>query len=178
MRKSMQLKAVAFAAAAALMGVSGMASASEAAQTAPSTFKPGTYTAQVNGHNAPLTVQVTVGKNRIEKIDYSKNLETIGVGRVALDIVSKKILDHQSVGVDAVTGATISSFALMQGVKDCLEARELIKLKVLESSMYNAREASIKLAEATGADCVQVIGSKFVLYLQKKKDSAYADLLK
>lgn len=44
MRKSMQLKAVAFAAAAALMGVSGMASASEAAQTAPSTFKPGTYT--------------------------------------------------------------------------------------------------------------------------------------
>ena len=66
---------------------------------------------------------------------------------------------------------------MIQGVKDCLEAREL-KLKVLENSMYNAREASIKLAEATGADCVQVIGSKFVLYLQKKKDSAYADLLK
>jgi RNA-binding protein len=67
---------------------------------------------------------------------------------------------------------------MIQGVKDCLDARELIKLKVLESSMYNAREASVKLAEATGADCVQVIGSKFVLYLQKKKDSAYADLLK
>ena len=64
------------------------------------------------------------------------------------------------------------------GAKDCLDARELIKVKVLESSMYNAREASVKLAEATGADCVQVIGSKFVLYLQKKKDSAYADLLK
>ena len=61
---------------------------------------------------------------------------------------------------------------------DGLDARELIKLKVLETSMYNAREASVLLAEATGADCVQVIGSKFVLYLQKKKDSAYADLLK
>ena len=48
---------------------------------------------------------------------------------------------------------------MIQGVKDCLDARELIKLKVLESSMYNAREASVKLAEATGADCVQVIGS-------------------
>lgn len=58
---------------------------------------------------------------------------------------------------------------MIQGVKDCLDARELIKLKVLESSMYNAREASVKLAEATGADCVQVIGSKFVLYLQKKR---------
>ena len=39
---------------------------------------------------------------------------------------------------------------MIQGVKDCLDARELIKLKVLESSMYNAREASVKLAEATG----------------------------
>ena len=67
---------------------------------------------------------------------------------------------------------------MIQGVKDCLDARELIKLKVLENSMYNAREAAAKLAEATGADCVQVIGSKFVLYLQKKKDSAYAALLK
>ena len=38
---------------------------------------------------------------------------------------------------------------MVQGVKDCLDARELIKLKVLESSMYNAREASVKLAEAT-----------------------------
>ena len=70
------------------------------------------------------------------------------------------------------------SEATVKQVNDALTARELIKLKVLESSMYNAREASVKLAEATGADCVQVIGSKFVLYLQKKKDSAYADLLK
>ena len=76
------------------------------------------------------------------------------------------------IGKDGVVPGTIKQ------ASDALEARELIKLKVLESSMYNAREASIKLAEATGADCVQVIGSKFVLYLQKKKDSAYADLLK
>ena len=67
---------------------------------------------------------------------------------------------------------------MIQGVKDCLDVRALSNLKVLESCMYNALEASVKLAEATGADCVQVIGSKFVLYLQKKKDSAYAALLK
>ena len=33
---------------------------------------------------------------------------------------------------------------LIQGVKDCLDARELIKLKVLENSMYNAREAAAR----------------------------------
>ena len=68
--------------------------------------------------------------------------------------------------------------SVVKATADCLAARELIKLKVLDNSMYSAREASVLLAEATGADCVQVIGSKFVLYLQKKKDSQYADLLK
>ena len=67
---------------------------------------------------------------------------------------------------------------VIQGVLDCLTARELIKLKVLDNSMYSAREAADVLTEATGADCVQVIGSKFVLYLQKKKESQYAALLK
>lgn len=175
MRKSMQLKAVAFAAAAALMGVSGLASASEAAQTAPSTFKPGTYTAQVNGHNAPLTVQVTVGKNRIEKIDYSKNLETIGVGRVALDIVSKKILDHQSVGVDAVTGATISSFALMQGVKDCLKQAggdmtaltKHVEQHPAVEAKYQADVVVVGGAGLAAAISAYQAGAKHVLVLEK-----------
>jgi RNA-binding protein len=68
--------------------------------------------------------------------------------------------------------------AVVQAVNDCLAARELIKLKVLETSAYSAREAADLLAEKTGAESVQVIGSKFVLYRQKKKDSQYADLLK
>ena len=95
--------------------------AADAAKTAPSTFKPGTYTATVNGHNAPVTVKVTVSKNRIEKIDTSKNLETIGVGRVALKLMTDKILKYQSLGVDAITGASISSLALLSGVEKCLE---------------------------------------------------------
>ena len=55
-------------------------------------------------------------------------------------------------------------------------ARELIKMKVLETSMYNAKEAAAILAEATGADVVQVIGSKFVLFLKKDKDSKFDEL--
>ena len=67
---------------------------------------------------------------------------------------------------------------MIQGVKDCLAARELIKMKVLENSAYSAKEAAAILAERTGSDCVQAIGSKFVLYKQKQKESKYADLLK
>ena len=67
---------------------------------------------------------------------------------------------------------------LVQGVLDCLQARELIKVKVLKNSMYSAKEAAPILAEKTGSECVQVIGSKFVLYKQKDKESQYAGLLK
>ena len=67
---------------------------------------------------------------------------------------------------------------LIKSTADCLAARELIKMKVLENSPYTAKEAAAILAEAPGADVVQVIGSKFVLYLQKKKESKYADLLR
>lgn len=50
-----------------------------------------------------------------------------------------------------------------------LEARELIKINVLESSPVSAAEAASEIAAATGALCVQVIGNKFVLYKESVK---------
>ena len=47
---------------------------------------------------------------------------------------------------------------------EALRARELIKGRVLENALLSAREACDALAEATGAEGVQVIGSRFVLY--------------
>ncbi len=67
--------------------------------------------------------------------------------------------------------------ALIKSTADCLAARELIKMKVLENSAYTTREAAELLAQVTGSEVVQVIRSRFVLYLQKKKDSRYAPLL-
>lgn len=56
------------------------------------------------------------------------------------------------------------SDTLVAQTDDALRARELIKLRVLENSGYTAREAAEQLAEQTGSDVVQVIGSRFVLY--------------
>lgn len=58
-----------------------------------------------------------------------------------------------------------------------LTAREIIKGKVLENSMYSSREAAEILAEKCGADVVQVIGSKFVLY-RKNPDEPVIELPK
>lgn len=57
---------------------------------------------------------------------------------------------------------------------EALEARELIKCRVLENSMLTAREACDALSKQTRSEPVQVIGTKFVLYRQShskdKKD--------
>lgn len=58
---------------------------------------------------------------------------------------------------------------LITQANDALEARELIKCRVLETSEYTAREAAEALAQATRSEVVQVIGTKFVLYRQSHK---------
>ena len=67
------------------------------------------------------------------------------------------------IGKGGITESVIAS------VDTALRARELVKGKVLESSMLTAREACETLAESCNAEAVQAIGTKFVLY-RKKED--------
>ena len=60
---------------------------------------------------------------------------------------------------------------LIAQVNDALEARELIKLRTLETSPVGPREAAEEIAAATGAEVVAAIGTRFILYRPKKKDS-------
>ena len=53
---------------------------------------------------------------------------------------------------------------LIKQTDEAFTVRELIKLRALETSPEGAREAAEKIAAAVGADVVQVIGSRFVLY--------------
>lgn len=62
------------------------------------------------------------------------------------------------------------SDALIQQVKDALRKRELIKMRVLDSCPMDSREAADAIASQTGADVVQVIGSRFVLFLRNPKE--------
>ena len=67
---------------------------------------------------------------------------------------------------------------LISQVSDALTARELIKLRVLETAPLDAREAAFALADATNSESVQIIGTRFVLYRENKDKAAYKDLLK
>ena len=53
---------------------------------------------------------------------------------------------------------------MCEQISNALEARELIKLRVLDNCDLNAKEAAQIISEETNSDVVQVIGTRFVLY--------------
>ena len=59
---------------------------------------------------------------------------------------------------------------MVDAIDQALEKRELIKLSVLETSELSAKEAASILAEATGAEVIQCIGRKLVLYRKKEEE--------
>lgn len=60
---------------------------------------------------------------------------------------------------------------LIKQVNDALEARELIKITVLETSPFSSKDASIELSNATNSVIVQVMGRKITLYRRNVKNS-------
>ena len=54
-------------------------------------------------------------------------------------------------------------------IANALEARELIKARVLDNSGYTAKEAANEIADSIGADVVSCVGTKFVLYKESVK---------
>ena len=66
------------------------------------------------------------------------------------------------IGKKGITDETIKQ------VSAALDARELIKLRVLETSPYNAREASDILCERLCAEGISCVGYRFVIYRESK----------
>ena len=56
-----------------------------------------------------------------------------------------------------------------KAIEDALLARELIKIRVLENSLYTAKEAAAEIAENVGCEVVQVLGTRITLYKPNPK---------
>ncbi len=110
-------KTLAAAAAAAALAALSMGAASSAFAAA----KDGTYSKRVMGLIAPFTVSVTLENGKIVKVEAPDALESPGVGAEAIRILSSRIVDRQTAGVDGVSGATMTTFAMLSGVRDDLK---------------------------------------------------------
>lgn len=82
---------------------------------------PGTYAASAHGMISDIEVEVTFGASSIDSIEIASEGESPLIGETALDLLPQRILDAQSLAVDVVSGATITSMALLSAVGDCVE---------------------------------------------------------
>lgn len=81
----------------------------------------GKFEATGPGYGGDIKVAVDLKDGKIENIEILENLESAGVGKVAMPIVAERIKKGQSVNVDTVTGATASSKGLMLAVTNALK---------------------------------------------------------
>lgn len=70
-------------------------------------------------------------------------------------------------------GKTGLSENLLTQLSDALEARELIKISVLETAPDTAKSLAIEIADSIDTEVIQVIGNKITLFRQKKENSRY-----
>lgn len=85
------------------------------------TMKPGTYEVTTTGHNGKLPMKVKVSDHRIEDIDIDTSGETKGIADTVFEKLPREIIAGQTLNVDAVTGASITSNGVINGVADAVE---------------------------------------------------------
>lgn len=90
-------------------------------EAAAASYTAGTYTSTVKGMNGDVTLEVVFTDSAIEAINIVEQEETAGLGDTALETVTAAILENQSVDVDTVSGATVSSEAAIAAVQDCID---------------------------------------------------------
>ena len=106
-------------ATAAMLAVAGMPVAAAFAE-GDSAVKDGTYTASAQGKHAPVEVTVTVKDGKIAEIQIGENNEMPGMVESIEKTMLPLIVENQTLNVDNVTGATITSVAVVMALTDAL----------------------------------------------------------
>lgn len=85
-------------------------------------YTDGTYEGTAEGHNGPLTVEVTVEEGEISNVEVTEHSETEGASDPAIEDVPAAIIEKNRADVeyDVVSGATVTSEAIMEAVDDAL----------------------------------------------------------
>ena len=85
------------------------------------TYTPGTYTGVGAGKNGDITVEVTFSADKIERITVVSHSETPSLSDAAIANIPTQIVEAQSLGVDAVSGATYTSNGIVDAVADAVK---------------------------------------------------------
>lgn len=87
-------------------------------------FKAGKYTGESDGHNGKVKVEVEFSENEILGINVIESDETEHLSNVAFETITNQVLDEQSLNVDSVSGATVTSAAFKNAIIESVENAE------------------------------------------------------
>ena len=90
-------------------------------KAAPLALKNGTFEGKAYGNNGWLTVEVTIKDNKITDIKTPGQRETKYLGDTAIREIGKDVLQYQTLNVDNVAGATVTSTALKTAIAQAIE---------------------------------------------------------
>lgn len=108
-------------------------------QSAAGIYTPGEYSATVDGFGGPVTVTITVDENAILSVSAVGDDETDGVGSRAIEELPAAIQEAGSVDVETISGATISSNAVLTAAKQALaQAKGESATLSMEDGTYEA----------------------------------------
>ncbi|MEY8354616.1 flavocytochrome c [Lachnospiraceae bacterium 54-53] len=85
------------------------------------TFKPGVYEVNAIGHSGKLPMKVSFSEKRIESINIDTEGETEGIADVVFVRIPDKIIEGQTLNVDALSGASETSNAVIDGVAKAIK---------------------------------------------------------
>ena len=83
-------------------------------------YTPGTYTGTAAGKNGDVKVEVTFSANAIDSVKVVEHSETAGISDGAIENIPAAIVENQSLAVDTVSGATVTSDAILKAVADAV----------------------------------------------------------
>ena len=120
-----------------------MLTACSAATLAETVYNPGTYVGKAAGFSGNVTATVTVSESEITglTIDESENPNQI-LGDDQREEYAQSIIDAQTPLVDTMTGATITTSAVIEAVKDALTQAGATEFEAAEKKTYSAEEIS------------------------------------
>lgn len=105
------------------LGTVGLFAAAMALSLVPACgTKSSTFTGTAPGKNGDVTVEVVYEDNTIKSVTVTDQKETKGIADPALEQVPERIVDANSINVDTVSGATVTSNAIINATKNALES--------------------------------------------------------
>ena len=108
-------------------------------------FNPGTYEGTAKGHGGDVKAKVTVTADKITEIVIDAPNETEGIGSGAAKVVIESIMSGQNLAVDTVSGATVSSTAMIAAITAALEkaGADIAALKKATSTATVAKQEDL-----------------------------------